>query len=1035
MKHFHSYSWSVVSILLLFVGFSPGLWAQESCDGGTISTPSGADSLYYCVSGTGGGGPIFEFDSTGTAGSNFTYVVTDTDGVILGVPPRDSVNFADAGPGECWVWGLSYDGELTAQLGDTASTTMLSDSCFDLSDNFIVVFRDEVEGGTVATVEGQDTVAVCIGASPASYDFSSEGAAGGNFSYVVTDNNGVILGVPPGNTVDFSGAGPGECWVWGLSYTGELLAQIGDTASAIAISSGCFDLSDNFVVVIRDEVALDAGTVSTASGLDSAFYCVSGIGGGASVIAFDSTDVSIEGASFTYVVTDTEGNILGLPPGDEVDFAPAGVGECWVWGLAFTGNVLVGIGDNAATDALTDQCWDLSDNFVRVFRDSVDGGMVTTTDGRDTVSVCLGASPVTFDFMNETAAGGNYSLVVTDANGVILGVPPANTVDFAEAGPGECWVWGLSFTGDLLAQVGDTAGNIAISSGCFDLSDNYVVVFRDSIELSAGTVSTEAGQDTVFYCISGIGSDESVIAFDSTDVSIEGASFTYVVTDTEGNILGLPPGDEVDFAPAGVGECWVWGLAFTGNVLVEVGDNATTDALTDQCWDLSDNFVVVIRDSVDGGMVLTTDGRDTVNVCLGASPQTLDFMVEGATGRNFTYVVTDNNGVILGVPPANTVDFADAGPGECWVWGLSYSGEITAQLGDTASAVSLSDGCYDLSDNFVVVFRDSVNLSGGMVMTESGADSAFYCVSGIGGGESVIAFDSTGVMAGGASFTYVVTDEAGNILGLPPGDEVDFGPAGPGVCLVWGLTFTGNVLAQIGDNAMEVALTDQCWDLSDNFVTVIRDSVNGGTITSRWGSDTTYVCLTDPTSTTVGFDSTGTSGMNFAYVVTDPDLVILGLSASDEIDFSGAGIGECWVWGLAYAGEVTAQLGDTASAVTLADGCYDLSDNFVVVFRDSAGDACIITDLEDDLVKGSISLVPVPATDQITLKYDHAEVRNPQATIQVFNLNGQQVFERKVSAFSGQNEYQIRIQDWPNGMYYLQMRHQEVIYRQRFVKN
>ena len=111
------------------------------------------------------------------------------------------------------------------------------------------------------------------------------------------------------------------------------------------------------------------------------------------------------------------------------------------------------------------------------------------------------------------------------------------------------------------------------------------------------------------------------------------------------------------------------------------------------------------------------------------------------------------------------VDVGPAGTGECWVWGLSYSGDITAQMGDIASQVALTDGCYSLSSNYVVIYRDSV--VGGMVQTESGEDTVYYCVSGAGGPSSVFKFDS--MMTAGPNFRYVVTDANGTTLGIRHG--------------------------------------------------------------------------------------------------------------------------------------------------------------------------------------------------------------------------------------------------------------------------
>ena len=61
----------------------------------------------------------------------------------------------DAPPGTCWVWGLAYTGELTAQVGDQADQVALASDCFDLSENFIAVVRSGAEGGTISTPEGE----------------------------------------------------------------------------------------------------------------------------------------------------------------------------------------------------------------------------------------------------------------------------------------------------------------------------------------------------------------------------------------------------------------------------------------------------------------------------------------------------------------------------------------------------------------------------------------------------------------------------------------------------------------------------------------------------------------------------------------------------------------------------------------------------------------------------------------------------------------------------------------------------------------
>ena len=296
------------------------------------------------------------------------------------------------------------------------------------------------------------------------------------------------------------------------------------------------------------------------------------------------------------------------------------------------------------------------------------------------------------------------------------------------------------------------------------------------------------------------------------------AQFRYVVTDDQGTILGLPPGNTVDFEGAGSGNCLVWGLSYTGNILVSMGDNALTSALTDDCFDLSDNFVTVVRDMPDGGTVSTAAGDTLVYTCPGdGNSDALMFAHVTSSNAQFRYVVTDDQGTILGLPPGNTVDFEGAGSGNCLVWGLSYTGNILVSMGDNALTSALTDDCFGLSDNFVTVVRDVPD--GGVVSTVDGATEVYTCA-GDGTADKIM---FAHVSSSNAQFRYLVTDDQGVILGLPPGNMVDFEGAGQGTCLVWGLSFTGNILVSVGDNALTSALTDDCYDLSANFVTVERD--------------------------------------------------------------------------------------------------------------------------------------------------------------------------------------------------------------------
>lgn len=258
---------------MLASAFALDLQAQTDCEGGSIATVTGDTIVYTCPGDTLP--DIVVFSNTADTAANFIYVVTDTNTVILDVSTSDSIDFEGAGEGICWVWGLSYTDTLRATVGDTASTTVLSDSCADLSDNYITVIRAVPDGGVVSTVDGATDATVCLTDTVSDVlEFAVNGNSAAQFTYVVTDTANVILEVPSGKRVDFSTAGVGISRVWGLSYTGTITAALGDTASQVSLTDDCFSLSTNFVTVSRDTACEDTTTTPPPAGGPSAFTLV-----------------------------------------------------------------------------------------------------------------------------------------------------------------------------------------------------------------------------------------------------------------------------------------------------------------------------------------------------------------------------------------------------------------------------------------------------------------------------------------------------------------------------------------------------------------------------------------------------------------------------------------------------------------------------------------------------------------------------------------------------------------------------------------
>ena len=339
--------------------------------------------------------------------------------------------------------GWNYRGLPDPVVGDHIST-LADDDCEDISDEFITVFREVPDGGTVTLTDGSTTYANCAGNIV--FDVMHTTTAPNlSYWYVITDDNDNILAFQnstAGSTLDLSGAPPGECHVWGWNYRGLPDPVVGDHISTLA-DDDCEDISDEFITVFRE--VPDGGTVTLTDGSTTYANC-------AGNIVFDVMHTTTApNLSYWYVITDDNDNILAFQnstAGSTLDLSGAPPGECHVWGWNYRGLPDPVVGDHISTLA-DDDCEDISDEFITVFRETPDGGTVTLTDGSTTYANCAGN--IVFDVMHTTTAPNlSYWYVITDDNDNILAFQNStagSTLDLSGAPPGECHVWGWNYRG------------------------------------------------------------------------------------------------------------------------------------------------------------------------------------------------------------------------------------------------------------------------------------------------------------------------------------------------------------------------------------------------------------------------------------------------------------------------------------------------------------------------------------------------------------------------------------------------------------
>ena len=105
---------------------------------------------------------------------------------------------------------------------------------------------------------------------------------------------------------------------------------------------------------------------------------------------------------------------------------------------------------------------------------------------------------------------------------------------------------------------------------------------------------------------------------------------------------------------------------------------------------------------------MTASGLTEISFCVGDGKQDpFDTRLNDASGPNSTWVITSQDGTILGLQSSSRFNFESVGEGVCLVWHLSYDNDLTgAALGMNASNLG---GCFDLSNAITVNRLDCAN--------------------------------------------------------------------------------------------------------------------------------------------------------------------------------------------------------------------------------------------------------------------------------------------------------------------------------------
>jgi hypothetical protein len=1008
----------------------------DMVDGGRVAISGDTSSTRTICLGQGSG--FISLQNNSKAGTTYRYVLTNANDQVILVLIGSSIDLSVAPPGEYRIYGVSYTGRLL--LGNNAKIreAVISDRCYALSSNFITIRNERVRGGVIAFSNGStEDRYVCPDNSAGAQriTFQRGASQGPFFVYLVTNSSGLVAGISNTDAVDFSQYPSGEYRVWGLAYAGNLLARPGFNPASGPFVDGCYALSENALRILK--INPSGGSVAVENGGSMAFTCSESTQ--PQPVRANATGVT--GGLGTFLLTDKFQKILEVSTSGLFFLDSLEAGEYRIWSLAYNGTLLAAPGMQADKDRLSQSCFGLSTNFVKVIHGPTSASNVALRlekpDPTGTVCVSAANRGDTVTLTARTQTQGPFVFLVTDtlnrllfvANELMepstpdsLGFLRQATLPLGEFPGGHVNIWGLAYTGNLTARVGEGITGKPLSQDCNALARDSVRFFLPKTD--GGRVKAVGfDRDTIYVCSGDQVADS--IFFSNTSQGVA-AQYRYILTNTSNLIIAELTSDVQNFEIIGFNELRIWGVSFTGAFISNRNKNLSSAVFSNTCFDLSSNFLTIIRDRPQGGQVSMLDNATSVYFCPGRDIAPLGLKTSSRSRAGYVYLLTDTANVVRGIIAASSFDPGRIPVGLYRIHGLSYTGQLTVKIGDRlgVGGLRLSSSCFELSSNFIALTRGG-EVEGGRLTTLF-RDSLFYVCPGDGISDLVIVFPPANTIQG-SDYVMVITDDKNRIL-FPEvrNTLVDFEGSASGIYRIWGLSFTGVLLTQFNGILGAGPLSSDCYDLSENFITVVSEVPVAGTISASDGRTDLTITGADGNADRVAFRRSGASpNTPYRYLLTNTSNIILQVITLDTFDFESLPAGKYRIWGLTYSGILLAAPGANATNAPLSDNCFALSSNFInveVVSNPQIGAAPGIQPpaRESRTAAGfRLEATPNPTSGALQARIYVQEDQPGTLLLQVISLSGQVLQSFNWEATPGVNEVPLNLESLRAGVYLL----------------
>ncbi len=934
---------------------------SAQCIGGQVFANSGSEMTSLCLDDAINVG--LNVYSNSSASTAYAYVVTDINNQILSYSDQRNLKFENLIEGVYYVYGFSYQGDILARIGDYVYSTKFAADCWQISYNRIEVKLATPNSSEIRTPDFKTEKNICLNAGePDFVGFQNISTKNTPYVFLITDVNGTILEVNFKTFADFSNSPVGECKIYGLGYTGQLLAQYGMNINE-TLSTGCYQLSDNAIDVNRARVK--GGQIYTQDA--QSFYTFTTDDAQSNILSFTNTG-GVE-AEYAYVLTDASNNILTRLESSSIDMEGYSAGTYRIWGFSYSGDILLDDGQSIFSGPFSSGCFQRSFNAITVTTEH-DGIVLppcvvasTTISALSETTICQNGPLQTISTDAEMSQGLETTLLIVDQANTIVSIAQISELHISLLQPGAYSIFQVVYDNIDGLLEGSSLNNL---SGCYALSNSIPLnilsandaecTTEEECILIASTLSVD--RDTV--CIED--SEMRTISFEVDNIGLEAEGI--LITDEAGVILELSADRIFEINTAG--SRTFYHINYVDTVLIFGGESI--DDLVG-CYAISNPITVVGQEDcfVEPCAVVSAviSTASATSLCtLDSSDDEVEMESDGGSGVESLFLVTEAGSTIISSSSVDNLLIFDIDmPGDFEVYQLDY-----AEPFSLADDLDDLEGCFALSNALLISNSEDNCIIEPDPCLNNGGEIVYNGPAGICGddGQNDV-LDIDVVQSGGSNRVFLLVNENDIIVNIAPAIVILNNPFPEGSYKVYALSyddFPTGLMSNSNINDLE----DLCLSNSIDFVVsndfCLGAGVRGGQVSDEFGQDEIRLCTNVVGEVfTIDLANSGSTAFDYQYVETDENNIITNIINGNTVMYNADPTERMnnRIWGVSYTGLFTAFVGEDITSVQLSDETFNVSDNFIVV------EIAVVIGEDPEIVGSEAPYAEVPTGQEIIL--------------------------------------------------------------------